>query len=95
MIIPVYNNEGTIADVVGRTLLHCDDVIVVNDGSADSTKECLERIAGITIINSPKNEGKGSALRRGFRKALDLGFAYAITLDADGTSLRPRKPGRW
>lgn len=64
VIIPVYNNEGTIADVVGRTLLHCDDVIVVNDGSADSTKECLERIAGITIINSPKNEGKGSALSR-------------------------------
>lgn len=84
VIIPVYNNAGTIADVVERTLLHCDDVIVVNDGSTDSTKECLERIPGITIINSPKNEGKGAALRRGFRKALELGFSYAITIDADG-----------
>lgn len=75
---------GTIADVVERTLLHCDDVIVVNDGSTDSTKECLDRIPEITIINSPKNEGKGAALRRGFRKALELGFSYAITIDADG-----------
>ena len=84
MIIPVYNNGGTIADVVKRTLLQCNDVIVVNDGSTDLTKEHLESISGITLINSPKNEGKGAALRRGFRKALDLGFTYAITLDADG-----------
>lgn len=84
VIIPVYNNAGTITDVVERTLLHCDDVIVVNDGSTDSTKECLERIPGVTIINSPENEGKGAALKRGFRKAMDSGFAYAITLDADG-----------
>ena len=83
-IIPVYNNGGTIADVVKRTLLQCNDVIVVNDGSTDLTKEHLESISGITLINSPKNEGKGAALRRGFRKALDLGFTYAITLDADG-----------
>lgn len=84
VIIPVYNNDGTIADVVKRTLLQCNDVIVVNDGSTDLTKEHLESISGITLINSPKNEGKGAALRRGFRKALDLGFTYAITLDADG-----------
>ncbi len=84
VIIPVYNNGGTIADVVKRTLLQCNDVIVVNDGSTDSTKEQLESISGIILVNSPKNEGKGAALRKGFRKALDLGFTYAITLDADG-----------
>lgn len=84
VIIPTYNNAGTIADVVKRTLLHCDDVIVVNDGATDSTKEILTGISGITLINSPKNEGKGAALRRGFRKALEQGFTYAITLDADG-----------
>lgn len=84
MIIPVYNNAGTIADVVERTLLQCNDVIVVNDGSTDSTKKQLESISGIILINSPKNEGKGAALKKGFRKALNLGFTYAITLDADG-----------
>lgn len=84
VIIPTYDNAGTIADVVERTLLHCDDVIVVNDGSTDSTKAILLGISNITLINSPKNEGKGAALRRGFLKALDMGFAYAITLDADG-----------
>lgn len=84
VIIPVYNNAGTITDVVKRSLLHCDDVIVVNDGSTDSTKELLDCIPGIITVTSPKNEGKGSALRRGFGKALELGFSYAITLDADG-----------
>lgn len=84
VIIPVYNNAGTIADVVERTLLQCNDVIVVNDGSTDSTKKQLESISGIILINSPKNEGKGAALKKGFRKALNLGFTYAITLDADG-----------
>lgn len=84
VIIPTYNNGGTIADVVKRTLLHCDDVLVVNDGSTDLTKGILESIPGIILVNSPQNEGKGAALKRGFLKALELGFAYAITLDADG-----------
>lgn len=84
MIVPTCDNAGTVADVVERTLRYCGDVIVVNDGSADATRQILAAIPEIVVINSPKNEGKGAALRRGFRKALDLGFAYAITLDADG-----------
>lgn len=84
VIIPTYNNQGTIADVVERTLLHCSDVIVVNDGSTDRTREILESLPDIDLINAPANEGKGAALRRGFRRALERGFACAITLDADG-----------
>lgn len=84
VIIPVYNNEKTIRDVALRSLNFCMDVIVVNDGSTDSTGEILRATDGITLVEYPKNKGKGHALRCGFRKAQSLGFTYAITLDGDG-----------
>lgn len=84
VVIPTYNNVGTIADVVRRTLHYCDDVIVVCDGCTDGTREAVEAITGVTLVAYEQNAGKGTALKHGFRKALDMGFAYAITLDADG-----------
>lgn len=84
VVIPTYNNEGTIADVVCRTLSIVHDVIVVSDGSTDGTLEILRAIEGITVVAYDQNAGKGTAIKRGFRKALEMGFAYAITLDADG-----------
>lgn len=84
VVIPTYNNAGTIADVVDQSLQQCSDVIVVNDGSTDATGTILRRIRGITLVDYPQNHGKGYALKRGFQKALAMGFAYAITLDGDG-----------
>lgn len=84
VIIPTYNNAGTIRSVVMRAKEQCDDVIVVNDGCTDNTLELLSSVGGITIVTLPHNSGKGTALKRGFQKALQLGFAYAITLDGDG-----------
>lgn len=84
VVIPTYNNAGTITDVVRRTLAQCQDVIVVSDGCTDATPDILQSIDGITVVSYDKNAGKGAALKRGFRKALEMGFAYAITLDADG-----------
>lgn len=84
VIIPTYNNEKTIGQVVRETQAVCDDVIVVNDGSTDSTAQILNSINGITLIEYEQNRGKGYALKRGFKKALEMGFSYAITLDSDG-----------
>lgn len=84
VIIPTYNNEKSIRQVVTDTLNYCDDVIVVNDGSTDRTIATLHEMDGITLVSYPQNKGKGHALREGFRKALSMGFAFAITLDADG-----------
>ena len=83
-VIPTYNNAGTIAVVVFDTLKECQDVIVVNDGSTDNTSNILHSIEGITIVEYDENRGKGYALKRGFKRALDMGFSYAITLDGDG-----------
>lgn len=84
VVIPTYNNAGTIVDVVKRSREQCDDVIVVCDGCTDDTVARLQEMVGITIVSYPRNGGKGVALKRGFRKALQMGFRYAITLDADG-----------
>lgn len=84
VVIPTYNNGTTIGNVVRATLAECADVIVVNDGSTDDTAQTLSGIDGITIISYDRNQGKGYALKRGFKEARRQGFAYAITLDGDG-----------
>lgn len=84
VVVPTYNNEGTIGQVVRDVLQNCHDVIVSDDGSTDGTARILQGISGITVVSCAKNSGKGHALKMAFRKALDMGFAYAITIDADG-----------
>ncbi len=84
VVIPTYNNDKTIKTVVEKCLLYCDDVIVVTDGCTDRTTDILHAIDGITIVSYPQNRGKGYALKMGFRRALEMGFSYAITLDGDG-----------
>ena len=65
-------------------LEYTTNVIVINDGSTDTTPHILEGYSQIKTIHLPKNQGKGNALRVGFAKALELGFDYAITIDSDG-----------
>ena len=84
VIIPTYNNHDTIRKVVDDALTYCDDVIVVNDGSTDGTKDILDTISAIQIVSYETNRGKGYALKKGFMYARDKGYAYAITIDADG-----------
>lgn len=84
VIIPTFNNVESIKSVVEDALIYCNDVIVVDDGSNDGTTDILRTINDITLVSYPRNRGKGHALKCGFSKALEMGFAYAITMDADG-----------
>jgi 1-acyl-sn-glycerol-3-phosphate acyltransferase len=84
-LIPTYNNAGTILDVVRRTHTYLRDIIVVNDGCTDDTLALLGTLDfAITIVSFDRNKGKGAALKAGFLKAREMGFDYALTLDADG-----------
>lgn len=84
-IIPTYNNAATLAQVVESVRNYCSDVIVVNDGSTDATANVLASLSDkVTIVAYERNRGKGHALVAGFRKALEMGFTHAITIDADG-----------
>lgn len=85
VIIPTYDNCGTIVDIVKRAQNQCSDVIVVSDGCTDGTVDLLNAMdSPPTVIELKRNCGKGAALRAGFRYALAKGFAYAITIDGDG-----------
>ena len=84
VIIPTYNNHKTLKKVIEGVLLYTQDVIVVNDGSTDTTSHILNQFANILTISLPQNIGKGYALRKGFELALEQGFHFAITIDSDG-----------
>ena len=87
VVIPVYNErqtiEATLRKVVGAALpIGWDkEVIVVDDGSTDGTKEVLQSwTSKVTVIFSPQNGGKGAALKLGFKAAKG---DYIIIQDAD------------
>lgn len=84
VIIPTYNNDKTIAAVITDVGEYCQDIIVVNDGSTDSTSSILKGFEDIQVITHPKNKGKGRALKNGLLAAKKQGFRYAITIDSDG-----------
>ena len=81
-LIPGYNEAPRIGAVVLAAHEHLP-VIVVDDGSTDRTAE-VAREAGATVVEQTPNQGKGTALRLGFRRALDDGADAILTLDADG-----------
>ncbi len=84
VLIPTYNNEKTLKRVIDGVLEYTESIIVVNDGSTDSTLQILSHYSQITVISLPENKGKGNGLKIGFRKAKELGYHYAITIDSDG-----------
>ena len=85
VLMPTYNNGGTLRDVVERVLNYCPDVIVVNDGCTDNSAEILVSFADrVTVVDYGRNRGKGYALKQGLKKAKAMGFDYAITIDSDG-----------
>jgi glycosyltransferase involved in cell wall biosynthesis len=84
VLIPTYNNEQTLSDVILDVFAHTNNIIVVNDGSTDATVQVLQNFPWIKILSYKQNRGKGWALRKGFEMARNLGFQYAITIDSDG-----------
>lgn len=84
VVIPTYDNAGTVMDVIERARKYIKDIIVVDDGSADATPSLLSSAKGITVVTHGRNRGKGRALLSGFAKARELGFDSVITIDADG-----------
>ncbi|MHC5036721.1 MAG: glycosyltransferase family 2 protein [Planctomycetota bacterium] len=89
-VIPAYNEEERIAEVIRRTKALLD-VIVVDDGSTDRTAS-EARGEAVEVISFPANRGKTEALHAGFQRALQRGYEAMVTLDADGQHLPEEIP---
>lgn len=86
VIIPTYNNAGTLGDVLERTLAQGLPVIVVDDGCTDNTGSVIAGLdpqSPVTVLTHSRNKGKGAALKTAFKWALEQGYNYAITIDSD------------
>src|SRR5256714_13993222 len=92
-VIPAYNEEKHIGDVVRRTRQKLDDVLVVDDGSRDKTADRASE-AGAKVIVHPQNRGKGETIKTGLRHWFERQIDFVIILDADG-QIRPEKIGRF
>ncbi len=82
-VIPAYNEERMIAEVVASVRPHVDEVVLVDDGSADKTAEIGHR-HGAIVVRHPINRGQGAALQTGMQFALRRGADIIIHFDSDG-----------
>ena len=86
LIIPIFNEEKTLENVISRCSKQKEvkQIVVVNDGSTDNTKKILNKLKSklskISIVNHPRNLGKGAAIKSGLRKAVGK---YVMVQDAD------------
>jgi glycosyltransferase involved in cell wall biosynthesis len=85
VIIPTYESAKHLPYLLDRikNISPKLKIIVVDDGSTDSTSKVLESFNQIVVIKHKINRGKGAALKSGINKAKELGFEYAITIDSD------------
>jgi 2-polyprenyl-6-methoxyphenol hydroxylase-like FAD-dependent oxidoreductase len=82
IVIPVFNEAATVADIVERARLH-GPVLVVDDGSTDGSG-AKAAAAGAEVVSLGRRRGKGRALRHAFALARQRGVARVVTLDGDG-----------
>jgi glycosyltransferase involved in cell wall biosynthesis len=84
-VVPAYNEAASIGRVVNALREHAPgyDVVVIDDGSTDSTAEIATRF-GAQVLRQPFNLGIGGAVQTGFLYALARGYDYLVQVDGDG-----------
>lgn len=86
-IIPHYNHSDKIGNVINQLHKLNLPVLVVDDGSSEQHKQALASLSekdNLHIHYCPQNQGKGGAMKVGFRLAFEQGFTHALQVDADG-----------
>ena len=84
VIVPTYNNDHSLRAFLTELVTYTSNIIVINDGSTDTTNEILKDFESLDIVLHDINRGKGIALKTGFKRAEEKAYEYAITIDSDG-----------
>ncbi len=82
-IIPEYNEDSTISDVIKGTSPFVNEILMINDGSTDSTADTAKK-AGAIVIDNIVNRGLGKTIKRGYEEAIRRGADIVVQIDADG-----------
>jgi glycosyltransferase involved in cell wall biosynthesis len=90
--LPVYNEVGYVQQVLDEVRKYAPNVLAVNDGSSDGTRELLDSRNDIDVIHHDINRGYGAALRSAFRFAIENHYDVLVTLDCDGQHQPKRIP---
>lgn len=91
--LPVYNEANYVDEVLSEVTQYADNVLVVNDGSSDTTAERLQRWENtVNVVHHQQNRGYGAALKTAFQFAIDNDYEFLITLDCDGQHQPKRLP---
>lgn len=92
VLMPAHNEADTVAEITSELMVCPDlDVVVIDDGSTDSTAECA-RAVGATVLTLSSQLGAWGAMQTGFRYAVASGYDFVITMDADGQHLADYVP---
>ena len=85
VIIPAFNEEGSVGKVIDEVKAHFQkvDVLVVNDGSTDLTSK-IAQSRGAVVLDLPFNLGIGGAMQAGYKYGCEKGYEIAIQVDGDG-----------
>jgi glycosyltransferase involved in cell wall biosynthesis len=90
--LPVYNEANHVMPVLGEVLRFSSDVLVVDDGSTDGTRELLGQRNDIHVVRHPNNRGYGAALQSAFEYTIRNGYEVLVTIDCDGQHQPKRIP---
>lgn len=90
--LPVYNEAKSVTRVLNEVGRYADDILVVDDGSTDGTREILAERSDILQIQHPVNRGYGAALISAFDYAISHNYDVVITIDCDGQHEPKRIP---
>jgi dolichol-phosphate mannosyltransferase len=93
VVIPAYNEEQTIGEIIRRTLPYAD-VCVVNDASRDATESIVKSFEGVVCLNHPRNMHIPRTLMDGMQYALSKDYRYIVTMDA-GLTHKPEELPRF
>lgn len=98
VVLPTYNEVGSLADVVGRVHAAAPeaDVLIVDDASPDGTGDLADRLAAadprVRVLHRAQKLGLGSAYVAGFTHGLDAGYRWCVEMDGDGSHLPEQLP---